>query len=98
VKNENSVYFPRESALIKHPTQEERTMLNQEEVKILRRMKPEGNTNAVIARTLNCHANTVAKHLRTEEEKEMPKKSSKLDPYCEYLKERNMPPKVRQFI
>jgi len=46
-------------------------MLNQEEVKILRRMKSEGNTNTAIARTLNCHPNTVAKRLKTEEEEEI---------------------------
>jgi len=63
-------------------------MLNPEEVTIIRRMKTEGNTNAAIARILNCHPNTVAKLLRTEEEKEMPKKDSKLDPYGDYLKER----------
>ncbi|HPE41854.1 MAG TPA: IS21 family transposase [Thermotogota bacterium] len=63
-------------------------MLNQEEVKILRRMKSEGNTNTAIARALNCHPNTVAKRLKTKEEEEMPKKDSKLEAYRDYLKER----------
>ncbi len=42
---ENPVNFPRKAALSKHHSQEERAILKPEEVKILRRMKSEGNTN-----------------------------------------------------
>lgn len=63
-------------------------MLKPELLRIMREMKAEGNTNVAIALALNCHPNTVAKRLKEEEEKEMPKKASKLDPYREYLKER----------
>lgn len=62
-------------------------MISQKQRDMARILKEVGYTHAAIAREIRCHPNSVAKIL-AQEESAMPQKSSKLDPFVDYLKKR----------
>jgi transposase len=74
-------------------------MLTQKQVEEISLLKEIGLSNREISQKVECHENTVSKILKEKKEKESKMKSSKLDPFKNYLKERiNKYPKITSVV